>query len=196
MQISFHGIKNAGAQRWIDDENPQTYKNGEIIKLDKGQHINLHFELTNQNGNDLDEFKPVLKKNPYHYNPNSVDLTYDEYTNAYTLKREKIFVLNDKMIDVNRENMGLLSRLAVLLKRISQMQDDEIKTEYSYLEHGTEADDAFRYYKKEFQDENENFKPSEYKKMVFECHNPNNTKKAAKSLCKKIETAVCEYIYK
>lgn len=194
MNISFHGIKNAGAQRWFEDDYPQTYKNGKIVKLEKGQHANIHFELTNSKSPDLDEWKPILKDYQFFHNPHAFDLSYDECINPTTLQKEKFLVLNDKQILIKDENLKLLSKIHALLKKVAEMPEEEIKTEYSYLRNGTEADDAFRFYKKEFKDEEGKFLASDYRKMVESCHTPKIVKLGARFLNKKIEQAITDHI--
>ena len=70
MNISFHGIKNAGADFEYRPEHRlvqyKNQKNGRTSTLfiPRGKTFELHCELNNTGTNDLDEFRDILKAFP------------------------------------------------------------------------------------------------------------------------------------
>ena len=198
MNISFQGIKNAGAYKY-------SRKKPEIIEVDSQRFIKpkstytcFKCELTNENGNDLDDFKQILNKYPYVLNPNALKVDYNLFYDPYTNKKSHNIFINEHRVEIKRETIPELNKILKLFKRIAQIPDTEIKTNYSYID-SKEAMSSFRGFVESFlrKDENgvETFDETGYLKLIDEACTPKCTKLGAKSITKKLTDALTEFIY-
>ena len=121
MKISFHGIKNAAGVYYGNSSNHMT-KNGTI----PGQQYNtLHIVATNENGKDLDKLKPILKTFPNRVNPDALDLTLDEFYTGYSTDTEKVYGINEDMVNLNRATLPFFVKIQEFLERVGKMNVKE-----------------------------------------------------------------------
>lgn len=198
MQISFQGIKNAGAYKY-------TRKEPVIIEVDSQQFINpkgaytcLKCELTNENGNDLDEYRPILNKYPYALNPNALKIDCNLLYNPYSNEKSYHVLVNEHYVEIKRDTIPELNKILKLLKRIMQIPNSEIKTDHSYIS-SNEAMSSFRGFTDNFLKKDEQgytiFDEVGYRRLIDEACTQKCTKLGAKSIAKDITEALTKFIY-
>ena len=146
MNISFHGVKNVGSYYYSRPSAEQVRLGNYVLILKKGRHTNIHVELNNKNGNDLDEFKDILKKYPNDHNSCALNFAFDYFQDENTGARQKFYIVNNHQIQMNDENLPVLSKIFKLMKKISKMDKEELKVENSYV-NSPEARAEFEVYK-------------------------------------------------
>ena len=129
MNVSFKGVKNTGAYYHIQKEAVAVERNNNKYILPKGKYFNMHTELTNINGKDRDEFNEVLKAFPNQYNPNTLNISYEEFVNPNNGEKMKIYAVNDNIIDINKITFSVFNKIFKLMQKIQKMPDEELKTE-------------------------------------------------------------------
>ncbi len=185
MHISFCGIKNAGAYTNFQEKAQILNTNRGSFILPRGRRIDFQAELNNKNGNDLDEFKNILKAYPNKYNPNILKVTYEWFINPNNGKKMRIYSVNDNILDINKITFPVFNKVFMLMKKVSQMQKNELSIENSYLS-TDEAKSAFKYYSIL-----EN-KPIE--EVMNEAYLKDNVIDGANVLSKKFANALTEYV--
>ncbi len=197
MNISFKGVKNAGAQMFTR-EKPEIIKSGPYTTLlPKGKHINLHIELNNEYTNDLDNFKYILRAFPNKYNKNSMNIEYDEFIHPRFNEKEKFFIINDQIIELNEKTFPVFNQIFKLLKKIETMPHSMLTTDNRYVK-SDEAIDAFYYYTQCFSKVDKNgqihLDKESFLKMVDNAHNPTQAQLGAKALSKRFAKVLTEYL--
>lgn len=185
VHISFYGIKNAGAYTNFQEKAQILNTNRGSFILPRGRRIDFQAELNNKNGNDLDEFKNILKAYPNKYNPNILKVTYEWFINPNNGEKMRIYAVNDNILDINKITFPVFNKVFMLMKKVSQMPEKELIVDNSYLK-TTEAKNAFKYYSLL-----EN-KPIE--NILDEAHTRDNVKNGADALSKKFANVLTEYI--
>lgn len=185
MQVSFHGVKNAGAYIHKQKEAEAFSVNGGNYIFPKGSYMNVRAELTNENGNDLDEFKNILKAYPNKYNKNSINIGYEWFINPNNGEKMRLYIVNDNILDLNEVTFDVFNKIFLLMKKIASMPLESLKVENSYLR-TAEAIDSFSQY---FKYKNENSE-----KVLDIAHQRDNVKEGAKALEKKFANALTEYV--
>lgn len=186
MNVSFHGIKNAGAYFKKQNEAESVRRGNVNYIVPKGAQMNIHMELTNENGRDLDDFKHILKAYPNKYNPRSLNVAYQWLINPNNGEKMRLYSVNDNLLNINDITFDVFNKIFLLMKKISKMPSDELKVENSYLR-TEEAKDAFRYYISE--------DGANAKKILDTAHSRDEVKDGAQALSKKFERALKEYIF-
>ena len=197
MNISFKGVKNAGAQMFTR-EKPEIIKSGPYTTLlPKGKHINLHIELNNEDTNDLDNFKYLLRAFPNKYNKNSMNIEYDEFIHPRFNEKEKFFIINDQIIELNKNTFPVFNQIFKLLKKIETMPPEKLKTENSYVK-SLEAIDSFYYYADCFSKTNIDgvmeLDKQAFMEMISNAHSPKQAQLGAKALSKRFANVLTEYL--
>ncbi len=147
MNISFHGVKNTGSYHYTRKSTEMVpAAGGYVLILPKGRHTNIHVELNNKNGNDLDEFRPILEKYPNYHNRTALNFAYDYFEDEKSGKKQSFFIINNQQIALNDENLPVLNKIYKLMKKIAGMDKEELKVENSYVT-SPEAKAAFQAYK-------------------------------------------------
>lgn len=194
MNISFHGIKNAGAYMYRQEKEERTKQGAHIMIEPAGKHINLHLELNNEGETDLDDFRYILKAFPNKFNPNSLNIDYDEFINPNTGKQTKIYAINDEILDVNKQTFPVFNQIFKLLKRIEHMPENTLKVENQYLQ-SEEAKNAFRYYEAPLKNQNKaHGKTKTFEQLLDEVHTQEYAQKGAKVLSKRFANALTQYV--
>ncbi len=174
MDISFKGYQNVGGYSSVD-----VTKEGEKIFSHK-----LIMQLNNMGNRDLDTFEPILKKYSDKVKNNFLVVEVRRTLDLKTGRTKKSYYINKQQIHVVDENLGIFSKIAKLVKRIS---DDNA----------------------EFEIENDYKKSADFKILaapegyisedslnimsdVF--HNRNNTKEAAANICGSIGKTMHKYM--
>ena len=188
MNISFSGIKNAGAQMHIQEKDKVLNKGAMFeFTIPKGKHINLHVELNNEGDKDLDNFKEILKEFPNEYNAKTLNIDYDEFINIDTGEKEKSYFLNGKNLKMTSENFKIFNKIFRLLEKIKVMPSEKLKVENSYI-YSEEARDSFCFYEPRCKNEDE------FIRLLDSAHFAQNVHNGAKVLSKKFEKEMLEYI--
>ena len=186
MNVSFKGVKNTGAYYHIQKEAVAVERNNNKYILPKGKYFNMHTELTNIDGKDRDEFNEVLKAFPNQYNPNTLNISYEEFVNPNNGEKMKIYAVNDNIIDINKITFSVFNKIFKLMQKIQKMPDEELKTENAYL-HSPEAVDAFKSYV--------NHAKYNLDQVIDLAHTRDYARKGAVTLGNKFEKKLTEYIY-
>lgn len=188
MNISFQGIKNAGAQAHIQEKDEILNKGAMFeVTIPKGKHVNLHVELNNEGDNDLDDFREILKKYPNQYNAKTLNIDYDEFVNLDTGEKEKSYFLNGKDLEMTSENFKIFNKVFRLLEKIKVMPNEKLKVENSYI-YSDEAKDSFCFYEPRCKNEDE------FTRLIDSAHYPKNVRAGAKVLSQKFKNEMLEYI--
>lgn len=186
MQISFHGIKNIGSY-FYDRETPERIRSGNyVLEIPKGRFTNIHVELTNTNGNDLEEYGSILQKYPNKRNPNALNFSYDSFSDLKTNKKHRIFSINGKDVDLNDGSLRIFIKLYNLMKKIATTESDELVLDRNYFLSG-EASEAFfpyRYYKPE----------KDFGRILEIAHSKYFARNGAKYLSEKLSNVLTKYI--
>jgi len=114
MQVNFTGIRN------ISSIEMQTSQNKYLI---------INAELTNDKyGNDLDEYKNFLRKNPNNfYNPIN-----SKFVNITTLDSNDIY-FNHKLLEINDSNLPICTYMAKLTQKIANKNPQEFIINKDYV---------------------------------------------------------------
>ena len=186
MNVSFHGVKNVGSYHHTRKSTETITSGGYVLELPKGRYTNIHVELNNKNGNDLDAFKEILEKYPNFYNKSALNFSYDYFKNEQTGKTRPFFTINGKQIELNNKNLPVINKIFKLMKKISKMDKEELKVENSYIK-SPEADAAFEAYKLYAPEKN-------YEKILDIAHTRYYAQTGASYLAKKLEHELTEFV--
>lgn len=116
MRISFTGIKNPGYYAYVIQPVSNDEENDYSPELVKVKYINM--ELT---GNDLFEYKNKLNSSDVHYLSHPIN---PDFLNIGIVKGEleqdrgTYFYLNGNLIDIEDENLPIISFMAKVLKQL------------------------------------------------------------------------------
>mgnify|MGYP005772540985 CR=1 FL=1 len=186
MNVSFKGVKNVGSYFFEQKEaKPIVYENQRYI-VPKGRYMNLYAELTNTDGNDLDEFKPVLKAFPNKNNKNAVNISYNYFINPDNGKKIKIYTINDNILEMNDITFKVFNSIFKLTKKIAEMPREKLTVDNSFLR-TPEAMDAFYSYSLN--------KEEKICDIVDKAFTRDYAQTGAAMLCKRFEKALIKYIY-
>lgn len=186
MKISFQGIKNPGAYTH-KQENVQSVRMGnQDYILPRGRVTTFHCELTNENGNDLDEFKHILKAYPNKHNKNSITIGYEWCINPNNGNKMRVYSVNDNLLDINRVTFDVFNKVFKLLKKVSEMHEEQLVTDKDYLR-TVEPQYAFMEYTAY------NSSP-DILEIVKKAHRPEMAKAGAQALCKKYADILTAYV--
>ena len=186
MQVSFKGIKNPGAYAHRQEYLQIIRTNYQDFILPKGRSMNFHCELTNENGNDLDEFKQILTLCPNKYNKNAINIGYDWYINPNNGQRTRIFAINDAILDINEGTFNIFNKIFKLMKKVANMPAEQIKVDNKYLR-TEEARDSFSNYILYEKDGN-------IERILDKAHQRDNIKSVAGDISQKYARALSDYI--
>lgn len=189
MNISFKGFKNVGSYMTTNKEQTEIKKGPHMIIFPKGKHIDLHAELNNTGTQDLDDFKVILKAFPNRLNRNSLNITYDEYIHPDTKKKERIFALNNSIIDVNETTFPVFNKVFKLLEKIKNAPKEELKVDNSYVL-SAESQDAFNYYF-----HLDGMDCEKFCRLLDEANSTYSAKEGSTRLSRRLKEMLTEYIY-
>lgn len=142
-KINFCGYQNIGFFKRIytNDEilNPKAIKDG-IDEMFLSVQLKDDF-----NGHDLTEFKKAFKKAEIEKNPNPIG---NDFVNIAVIKEysyedakpveDITFFVNDNRLDVNDENLGFLSHIIKLVRKISETSTEKFVHKQDFV-NGFEA---------------------------------------------------------
>lgn len=198
MKISFQGIKNAGAYKYTRKEPVVIEVDSQEFINPKGSYTCLKCELTNENGNDLDEYKQILTKYPYVLNPNAIKIDCNLLYNPYSNEKSYHILVNEHYVEIKKDTIPELNKILKLLKKIAKIPDSEIKTNNSYIL-SEEVKSSFRGFVDCFlrKDKHgfETIDETGFQKLIDEACTPKCTKLGAKSIAKDIADGLTKYIY-
>lgn len=171
MPISFKGYQNVGTS-YINNKNEK--------------YIHMNMELTNKNGKDLDEFQPILKKNPNYINKNYLDIKYvklnvPQFPNMIT----SALSINDNVLPITDANLGTISKVAKLARRISN-DEKPLNASEEYVT-GQNCQSIFGGDLRADRDES-------YQEQLETFHSDDTIKTGAHMLDKAIEKRMIDYI--
>ena len=146
MNISFTGIQNVGVARFHNKNNIIPTHATEILTK-KGDFIEdynfimdrIVFELTDLEKKDLTNFGKILNQFPNKRSNNFLkfdivrlkkDETYLSDIKKLSNPVKTLFFLNAKQIEMKDENLGLFSKINVLLKRIGGKEEIPLNDDY------------------------------------------------------------------
>lgn len=146
MNVSFTGIQNVGAARFHNGNNIVPTHAADIL-MKKNDYIEdynfimnrISLELTNQGKKDLSKFKEVFTQFPNKYSNNFLkfdivrlkkDENYISDTEKLSNPVQSLFFLNSKQIEMKDKNLGLFSKISVLLKRIAGKEEIPLNDDY------------------------------------------------------------------
>ena len=144
MNISFHGIKNAGADfEYRPEHRLVQYKNqkngrASTLFIPRGKTFELHCELNNTGTNDLDEFRDILKAFPNRNGRRNVidfvmDSSYKIVDMKYELKND-ICVINGQKFDINHKNYPMFAKIYSLVEKITKRaENNELTYTKNYI---------------------------------------------------------------
>lgn len=186
MQISFQGIKNPGAYTHKQELTTIVKTNYQNFIFPKGRTMNFNCELTNENGNELDDFKYILKAYPNNQNKNAINIGYDWFINPNDGKKMRLYSINHNILDINDITFDVFNKVFKLLNKVANMPRENITVDNAYLS-GNEAMSAFS-----------NYFFSEPQKSMYQilddAHQRDNIKAIAGLMAKKFARALSEYI--
>lgn len=186
MNISFHGVKNTGSYHYTRKSTEMIPAGRYVMILPKGRRTNIHVELNNQNGNDLDEFRDILEKYPNYHNKTALNFVYDYMEDEKTGAKQHFYTINNNLVEMNDKNLPVLSKIFKLMKKISTMDKEELKVENRYVT-SPEAHDAFEAYKI--------FCPEEdFEKILDIAHTRYYAQTGAAYLAKKLEKELTNFV--
>jgi hypothetical protein len=126
MTVNFSGIKNAGAIKYAKE-----MEHGLLSTTEELSNQKIWAKLTNENGNDLDEFKPLLERCP-----DKDDFVRIDFS-AKSEPLERSFIsINDKVIkfkDIPTEDIPLVTMVKKLLTKIAD-PNKELEMDEHYIE--------------------------------------------------------------
>lgn len=185
-KISFGGIKNPGAYTHYQERAKSVSIAGQNYILPRGRVMSFNCELTNENGNDLDDFKHILKAYPNKHNKNAINITYEWCINPNNGEKMRMYSINDNILDINRVTFDVFNKVFKLLKKVSQMPREQISVDNSYLR-TLEAQYAFMEYTA-YPDS------SDINKILDDAHRRDTVIAGANALCKKFANVLTEYV--
>lgn len=174
MNISFTGIRNASFVVDKDDH----------CKYNKFRYFNT--QLTDDAlGNDLSEYKKLIKKFPDLQNP-----YYSNFVNIGHCKTfdTDIFALNGKLIPEHDKFLPVFSFIGKLSDKVSKMPEDSFIHDRKYLI-SDYADKALLLDKKLSEEMNKPFA-----EIVEDMHNPKGIKLCAKNIVRSLRRCMMEYL--
>jgi len=116
--ITFTGMQNIGVVWKFDKLNP-----GAVVDR-------IAIQVNNNGHRDLDEFKQLLKTHNDCFHSNCLDIIFDSSPNRINPKRPYLDVfVNMKKLEMNTENMPVITKIENLLKRISKGEEEMPITE-------------------------------------------------------------------
>ena len=142
--------------------------------------------LNNKNGNDLDEFKDILKKYPNYHNPCALNFAFDYFQDENTGARQNFYIVNNNQIEMNDENLPILSKIFNLMKKIVKMNKEDLKVENSYVS-SPEAQAAFEVYRTYCPEQ-------DFERIVDIAHSRYFAQSGAEYLTKKLEKELTNYV--
>ena len=100
----------------------------------KFQDAKLSLQLNNEDGHeDLKDFESVFKKAPDKSHLGFVNIELAKNANGDTM-----FIVNDKIINTNDENLGIFSKIAKLTRRVAKNPKASLANDYK------NSDDLFK----------------------------------------------------
>ena len=142
-QTSFKGIKNVGYLNYEfeyanqtkkyqspdDDDDGDNFIRGNDRKKETSELINIQF-TDDYSGKHLTEYKKIMNKYPQYKNEfNNNFLNFLQISND----NQNLLVVNSKPLDLNDQNLSLVSFIAKTLKEISQKKPQEFIVNKDYL---------------------------------------------------------------
>ncbi len=135
METTFTGIRNLSYLK-INHGNQKTKIPSEPL-----ERYVLNMELTNDSaGKDLEEFKNILKKTglktyTHPINPNFLNI--EIFTNSGHSDTGRIIFLNRVGIKLTNNVLSMMSFIGKLLKRVSNMKEEDFILDKKYLNNET-----------------------------------------------------------
>lgn len=192
-KINFCGYQNIGFFKRIatNDEifNPKAIKDG-VDEMFLSVQLKDDF-----NGQDLTEFKKAFKKAEIERNPNPIG---NDFVNIAVIKEysyedakpvENIsFFINDNKLDVNDENLGLLSHVIKLVRKISETPKENFIHKQDFV-NGPEAPHAII-----LNEDLEEFGAQiGMPDLVKKLYTPNNVQNGAKQMYERMQNVMMDY---
>lgn len=142
MRINFTGIKNVGYETRQYFHYVNNHESGDEFKEVEDEHF-LNLELTDdKDGNDLSEFKKMIKTTDLNYYDHPVDpamlniaISRDVVSDylGQTIDYQVYINEADKELVIKDENLPFFTYLAKLMNKVKDTPDNKFKLEDDYL---------------------------------------------------------------
>ena len=142
MRINFTGIKNVGYETRQYFHYVNNHESGDEFEEVEDEHF-LNLELTDdKDGNDLSEFKKMIKTTDLNYYDHPVDpamlniaISRDVVSDylGQTIDYQVYINEADKELVIKDENLPFFTYLAKLMNKVEDTPDNKFKLEDDYL---------------------------------------------------------------
>lgn len=142
MRINFTGIKNVGYETRQYFHYVNNHESGDEFEEVEDEHF-LNLELTDdKDGNDLSEFKKMIKTTDLNYYDHPVDpamlniaISRDVVSDylGQTIDYQVYINEADKELVIKDENLPFFTYLAKLMNKVKDTPDNKFKLEDDYL---------------------------------------------------------------
>lgn len=130
--INFTGIKNVGYTQRYYTQKGEYVKTGDEFTEVENEHF-INFELTDDfNGNDLSEYKRIIRTTDLHnfvnpVNPNflNIMISKDVVTDNLGPKKDYQIWINDsdRELEIKDKNLAMMSFIAKMLRKAANMPE-------------------------------------------------------------------------
>ena len=194
--INFTGIKNVGYTQRYYTQKGEYVKTGDEFTEVENEHF-INFELTDDfNGNDLSEYKRIIRTTDLHnfvnpVNPNflNIMISKDVVTDNLGPKKDYQIWINDsdRELEIKHKNLAMMSFIAKMLRKAANMPENKFVVNRDYLD----SDDAKSaiIMGENLEDTYKELHPAKIRKI----HSPKNVKRGAEEMNDLVKDMMFDY---
>lgn len=194
--INFTGIKNVGYTQRYYTQKGEYVKTGDEFTEVENEHF-INFELTDDfNGNDLSEYKRIIRTTDLHnfvnpVNPNflNIMISKDVVTDNLGPKKDYQIWINDsdRELEIKDKNLAMMSFIAKMLRKATNMPENKFVVNRDYLD-SYDAKSAI-IMGENLEDTYKELYPAKIRKI----HSPKNVKRGAEEMNDLVKDMMFDY---